>query len=138
MRLKIGQSDMRAIDANALKSYPKECCGLLLGKFGENEIDVKKVVEAGNVLGSPVAFEAEPELVFKIFQKAERGGLELVGVYHSHPDIAAFVSSKDAEVMKLWSDTAWLILSVGKKRVLERMAYTMKNDKVEKMAIDTS
>jgi len=137
VKLKLKKSDLDAIDAHALKSYPKECCGLLLGNFGKSEIEVKKVVEAGNILGSPVAFEAEPELVFKVFQMAEKRGLELVGIYHSHPGIAAFVSFKDAGVMKLWSETVWLILSVGKTHVLERMVYVMKNDKIEKIAMKT-
>lgn len=135
MKLEIKKSDLKAIAAHALKSYPKECCGLMLGKFGKSEIEVKEVVEAGNILGSPVEFEAEPELVFKVFQKAERRGLELVGIYHSHPDIAAFVSFKDAEVVKLWSGTAWLILSVGKTRVLERRAYAMENGEVKELTI---
>jgi proteasome lid subunit RPN8/RPN11 len=138
VKLKLKHSDLKAIDAHAMKSYPKECCGLLLGKFGKSEIEVKEAVEAGNILGSPVAFEAEPELVFKVFQKAEKSGSALVGIYHSHPDIAAFVSSKDAEVMKLWPGTAWLILSVGKTRVLERMAYTMKNNEIKEIAVETS
>ena len=137
VKLKLKKSDLKAIDAHALKSYPKECCGLLLGKFGREEIEVKEITEAGNILGSPVAFEAEPELVFKVFQKAERSGGELVGIYHSHPNIAAFVSSKDEEVMTLWSGTAWLILSVGKTRVLERKAYMMKNSEIEELLVGT-
>jgi proteasome lid subunit RPN8/RPN11 len=158
MHLKLNRDGLKAIDGHALKNFPLECCGLLLGKFGknllsrfaewltrlllgkfgENVIEVKEVVEAENVLGSPVAFEVDAELVFKTIKRAEKSGLELVGIYHSHPNIAAYVSARDSEIMKLWPGVAWLIASVVKDRILERKAYVLKNGKTEELEIKTS
>jgi len=137
MNLKLNRDDLKAIDGHALKIFPRECCGLLLGKFGENSIEVKEVVEAENVLSSPVAFEADAELVFKAIKRAEKSELELVGIYHSHPNIAAYVSSRDSEIMKLWPGVAWLIVSVVKDCILERKAYVLKNGKTEELEIKT-
>jgi len=135
MNLKLNRDDSKAIDGHALKNFPRECCGLLIGKFGGNVIEVKEVVEAENVLGSPVAFEADAELVFKAIKLAEKSGLELVGIYHSHPNIAAYVSARDSEIMKLWPGIAWLIVSASKERVVERKAYILKDGRIEELEI---
>ena len=135
MDLKLSRDGLKAIDGHALENFPRECCGLLLGKFGENVIEVKEVVEADNVLGSPVAFEADAELVFKTIKRAEKSGLELVGIYHSHPNIAAYVSARDSEMMKLWPGVAWLIVSAAKERVVERRAYILRDGGIEELKI---
>jgi len=137
MNFKLSRDGLNAIDKHALLNFPRECCGLLLGKFGGNVIEVKEVVEAENVLGSPVAFEADAELVFKTIKRAEKSGLDLVGIYHSHPNIAAYVSARDSEMMKLWPGVAWLIVSVVKGHILERKAYVLKNGKIEELEIKT-
>ncbi|MEW6222019.1 MAG: M67 family metallopeptidase [Candidatus Hadarchaeota archaeon] len=138
MKLKLKQGDLKAIAAHALKSYPKEGCGVLLGNFKKNAIDVMEVVEAKNVKGSPVEFEADPQLVFEAFKRGEKKGLDLVGIYHSHPNMGAFVSSRDAEIMKLWPGTAWLILGVAKNKVDEQKAYILKNGVIEELDIEVS
>lgn len=135
MNLKLKRDGLRAIDGHALKNFPRECCGLLLGKFEKNVIEVEEVVEAENVLGSPVAFEVDAELVFKAIKRAEKSGLELVGIYHSHPNIAAYVSSRDSEIMKLWPGVAWLIVSAARERVVERRAYILKDGGIEELEI---
>ncbi len=137
MKLKLKPKDLKAIEAHTLKNFPYECCGLIFGKSSEDVIEVEEAVEAENVLGSPVAFEADPEFVFKAVDRAERSGFELVGIYHSHPNIHAYVSARDAEIMNLWPEVAWLILSVVKDRVLERKAYILKKSKVEELEIET-
>ena len=136
MKLSIKRSDLLAIDEHALESFPHECCGLLLGEFREKAIEVREIVRAENVLASPVAFEANAELVFKAVDRAERSGLELVGIYHSHPGLGAFVSARDAEFMKLWPSVAWLILGTSEKRVEERKAYVLEGGKVVELEIE--
>jgi len=135
MNLKLSRDFLNAIDGHALKNFPRECCGLLLGKFGKNVIEVVEVVKAENVLGSPIAFEVDAELVFKTIKRADERGLELVGIYHSHPNIAAYVSSRDSEIMKLWPGVAWLIISAAKERVIGRKAYVLKDRGIEELEI---
>ena len=135
MKFKLKSADLKAVEAHALRNFPRECCGLLLGKFGKNVIEVKEVVKAENVLGSPVAFEVDAELVFKVIKRAEKSGLELVGIYHSHPNLAAYVSARDSEIMKLWPGVAWLIVSAAKERVVERKAYMLDNGGIKELKI---
>jgi len=136
MKLSIRCPDLQAIDEHTAKSFPHESCGLLLGKFGKDAIEVEEAVQTENLLASPVAFEANAELVFKAIDRAERSGLELVGIYHSHPDLHAFVSARDAEFMKLWPGVAWLILGTSGKRVEERKAFVLEKEKVKELEIE--
>lgn len=137
MKLKLKLSGLKAVEAHALKNFPRECCGLLFGKFGESTVEVEEVVEAENVLESSVAFEVDSEFVFKAIDHAEKHGHDLVGIYHSHPNIAAYVSARDSELMKFWPKVVWLISSVVKNRVLELKAYVLSKGKIEEMEIET-
>jgi proteasome lid subunit RPN8/RPN11 len=129
---------VRAIDAHAIKCYPIECYGLILGKIGKDGIEAKEVVEGKDLSSSPVSFEADPAFVYKEYKKAEERGLEFVGIYHSHPNLHAFVSSRDADHMKYWGHIAWLILGLSKDRVLERKAFTMKKGGIEELELVVS
>lgn len=126
---------MRKIEAHAIRGYPIECYGLMLGKVGKDLIEVEEVVEGKDLSSSPVSFEADPEFVYKEYKRAEELGLQLVGIYHSHPNLHAFVSSRDAEFMKYWENLAWLIIGVGRDRILERKAFMMKKGEVEELKV---
>jgi len=138
MKLKIKTSELKAIEAHALSQYPQECCGLLKGKSAKDAADVEKTVEADNVLGSPVAFEVNPEFIYRQYKQAEEEGVEIVGIYHSHPDVPARLSFRDLEIIKFWPGAAWLILSVTKNRVLERRAYLQRDDRIEELELVVS
>jgi len=135
-KLKIKSSEMRKIDAHALRAFPDECAGLLVGTSGKGGFEVKKAVEAKNTKPSPVGFEADPQFVYKVHKDAEAQGLQLVGIYHSHPDMHSFVSSRDAEFMKYWEHLAWLILGLSRSEVLERKAFTMKDKLIEQIELE--
>lgn len=138
MKIRLRRDDLRAIEAHARENFPHECCGLLLGKFSDDFVEVEGVVKAENVLGSPIAFEVDAELVFKAIDWAEKSGRELVGIYHSHPNFPAYVSSPDNEAMKLWPCVAWLILSVTAQGVKEQKAYATMKEKILELEICVS
>jgi len=130
MKLKIKRRDFRYIEKHALKVFPLECCGLLIGKIGKGIFDVKEVIQAENVHKSEVSFEADAELVYRAVNAAEVKELELIGIYHSHPNMRAYISAADAEIMKLWPNVAWLVLGVSKKRIIEKKAFMLKDGKI--------
>ncbi len=136
MKLRLKSADLKATEAHALEAFPRECCGLLLGHFRDDAIEATEVVKAENVKGSPVAFEADPEFVYRQYKRAEERGLELVGIYHSHPNLHAFVSARDHEIMQYWAGVAWLILGLSEKHVIDRKAFVMKNGKIEEIKLE--
>jgi [CysO sulfur-carrier protein]-S-L-cysteine hydrolase len=58
-----------------------ECCGLLAGRDGL----ITSILEASNALASPSAYEIAPEELFRLMREIRAAGLELIGIYHSHP-----------------------------------------------------
>lgn len=64
---------------------PKEACGLLLGLMRDHEILIRASYRARNLSESPLSYEVNPLDTYKAIERAESLGLELVGVYHSHP-----------------------------------------------------
>lgn len=135
MRLRMKTAVMKAIESHALSEFPLECCGLLFGKLDKDAMEVMSSVEADNLLGSRTAFEVSPEFMYAQYKRAEKKGLDLVGIYHSHPNVPAYVSSRDLEFMRFWADAAWLILSVGEGRVIERRAYMHRRGEIVELGI---
>ena len=60
---------------------PLEACGLLAGINGR----VEKVLFVRNQAQSPVRFVMDPSEQFKAFEWIEDKGLDLLGIFHSHP-----------------------------------------------------
>ncbi len=60
---------------------PEEACGLLAGT-GQL---VREVLQITNQNHSPTGFRMDPVEQIQAFNRIEAQGLELVGIYHSHP-----------------------------------------------------
>jgi proteasome lid subunit RPN8/RPN11 len=135
INLKIKHRDLESIEKHALKTFPLECCGLLIGKTTTKIFDVKEIVTTENTHKSEVSFEVDAELVYRAITTAEAKGFEIVGIYHSHPNMRAFISAEDAKVMKLWPSVAWLVLGVSEKQIVEKNAFMLKENKIVELDI---
>lgn len=80
----------------ARAAYPREACGLLLGRRRGTLARVARATVARNLAGKPDRFEVHPEDHLAAELAARAAGLELVGVWHSHPDRAPRPSRRDA------------------------------------------
>lgn len=86
---------------------PREECVALL--FGRGDA-VTKWRWARNVAGSPVAFRIDPEEMYSAMAEAEEEGLELLGIFHTHPG-PPIPSGVDLKYMRLWP-VVWVISSM--------------------------
>jgi proteasome lid subunit RPN8/RPN11 len=111
--------------------HPFEACGILFGKLYENGAIVEKVKFTQNRLRSTIRFEVDPEKVAASIIEGENEGLELIGLFHSHPTSAS-PSSVDLKYMKLWGDTIWLIFSAS---VGNLAAYQFIDGKIKEATI---
>ncbi len=114
-----------AIGGHGVAAYPGECCGLLIGRVEEGRAVVVEAVRARNVCEKgrePDRYVVEPRDVLAALKAAAAKGLDVVGVYHSHPDHPAAASKMDADLAQpLW---AYVIVSVVKARASELRAWT--------------
>lgn len=92
----------------ASDSLPMESCALLAGTAGKETV-VREVITTGNADRSEVSFSITPEELLNAYMKAESLGLEIIGIFHSHP-APARPSGKDAEYMEL-NPVPWVIMS---------------------------
>jgi proteasome lid subunit RPN8/RPN11 len=83
-----------------------ECCGLLAGHDGL----VTNVFPAKNVLESATAYEIAPQELFAIFRKIRAQNLELLGIYHSHPQTENIPSPTDV-ARAYYPDAIYFIVS---------------------------
>jgi proteasome lid subunit RPN8/RPN11 len=70
---------------------PTEACGLLAGLNSK----VESVLEVTNQAQSAVRFVMDPIEQLKAFEWIENNGLELIGIFHSHPVGPETVSPAD-------------------------------------------
>ena len=113
-------------------AYPAEACGLLVGeRTAGNEVRVRRAVPMPN--GRTVDGAARNRYVIapddyrSAEAEARAAGLEIVGVYHSHPDVAARPSAYDEE--HAWPWFGYLIVSVARGEVVEERAWELTDDR---------
>lgn len=70
---------------------PLEACGLLAGKASR----VESVIGVTNQAQSPVRYVMNPIEQWKAFKWIDSQGLELVGIFHSHPTGPETISPTD-------------------------------------------
>jgi proteasome lid subunit RPN8/RPN11 len=81
VKLVLSSNHWKAMRQHASRHFPLEACGLLAGRKER----VEMAFRIPNVERSPVRFRMEPVSQWRAFQRMERAGLDLLGIYHSHP-----------------------------------------------------
>lgn len=114
MELKISEEALNYMLEHAEVDYPNECCGFF---YGRDNGDTRSVTLARQVKNSKEGdqserFEIDPEDYRSAEKFALDHDLDLLGVYHSHPDHPAEPSEHDREVAMPWF--SYIIISVQK------------------------
>ena len=95
---------------HAIGQQPCESCAMLLGTKVDDEWSVKEIFLTQNMDNSQTNFTISPEELLKGYQLAEKMHLELVGVFHSHPNSDAIPSITDKKFMQN-NPVPWIIFS---------------------------
>lgn len=137
--LEISTAHLGAIRAHAEITYPDECCGLLLGKC----LDSKTLVQvmATENAWSPEAAESfhiddsavgltkrrhytiAPQVMLLAQRQARDRQLEIIGIYHSHPDTGAIPSEFDR--VYAWQQYSYVIVSVQNGKACELLSWSL-------------
>jgi len=105
--------------------YPDETCGLLLGQTAEAGCRVVAQHAARNLNRERAAdrFELDPRDYLAAEQAATAAGIQVVGVWHSHPDHPARPSETDRAMA--WPGWSYLILSVTAVGVVDLRSWRL-------------
>ena len=104
------QKDKDELITHAIGQQPSESCAMLLGTKVDDEWSVKEIFLTQHMDNSQTNFTISPEELLKGYQLAEKMQLELVGVFHSHPNSDAIPSITDKKFMQN-NPVPWIIFS---------------------------
>jgi len=98
--------------AHAEATYPNECCGAMLGDTNGETKNVRSAVKLENAFAGSQAerYELRPEDLLQADREARRQGMDLIGIFHSHPDCDAYFSETDLKNSCPWY--SFVVLSV--------------------------
>ena len=96
-----------AMVAHARFVYPEEACGLLAV---DDAGRLRMAYCLTNVERSRFRFTVDPNEHYRALRHAERNGWDIGGVFHSHPDSAAYPSRTDVDGAL---DPSWIHVIVG-------------------------
>jgi proteasome lid subunit RPN8/RPN11 len=68
--------------AEVTQHFPEEACGVITGQKGQ----ALEVIPIENILHSSVAFRMSPVEQVKVLLQIEENVLDLIAIYHSHPN----------------------------------------------------
>ena len=124
--LKISKADYDLIRWEAERSYPHECCGILLGTAlaGERVVTLTLTCENARTDSLANRYSIHPEQLIAGLKLARSRGETIVGFYHSHPDHPAQYSSTDLDEAH-WFDCSYLIVSVEHGRATAGNAFVL-------------
>ena len=100
------QSDKKLLSQYSENQKPNEACAILFGKNNE----VLDIFLTENIEGSPVNFTISNEQLIEGYKMAENKKMEVIGIFHSHPNSDAFPSNTDKKFMQS-NPVVWIIYS---------------------------
>ncbi len=112
--IKIEQAAWDLMVSHARSTYPNECCGAMLGSVDGDQKSVQVAVVLENAFqgAQGTFYQLRPEDLIKADAEARRQGMDLVGIFHSHPDCDAYFSKTDLENSCPWY--SFVVLSIQK------------------------
>ena len=117
------------IAAHAERTYPEECCGVMLGREAGGERVVQELVEIDNRQDTNRRrrFLITPQQYRDAEGQAAEKNLDLLGFYHSHPDHPAAPSAFDTEHALPWF--TYVIVSVAHGHASNTTAWVLEEDR---------
>jgi len=135
--LRLPDALRESVSAFAREGYPYETCGLLLGTRNGAENVVARVRQARNINleRRQDRYEIHPEDFLAADREAREAGMDIVGVWHSHPDHPARPSETDRAAA--WPEWSYIIVAVGRAGVQEMRCWRLNSNDFEEEVIAT-
>ena len=144
MSIALQKRHSQAMQTHAENSYPHECCGLLIGQLSgdnktlievlpvENSWDEATADEFRDVAGSAELgktrrerYAIAPKTLLEVQKQARDRQLNIIGIYHSHPDHPAVPSAFDEAIA--WQQYSYIIISVRQGNTADLRSWTLDN-----------
>ena len=119
----LSDTDKKILSEYSENQKPNESCAIL---FGKND-KVLDLFLTENIEKSPVNFTISNKQLIEGYKIAEEKKMDVIGIFHSHPDSDAYPSNTDKKFMYS-NPVPWIIYSGINKNF---RAYLLETDIVE-------
>lgn len=142
MVIKLNSHHFQTIQTYAERIYPEECCGLLLGQRSGDTKTLIEVLPTENSWDDEVAdafqaiegsaqlesskrkrFSIAPVIILKAQKDARDRNLDIIGIFHSHPDHPAAPSEFDRAIA--WQQYSYIIVSVQQGKACDLKSWSL-------------
>ena len=130
LKLEITENIFEEILKQAKTEAPIEACGILAGKDGQ----VLKRYEMTNADQSCDHFMMIPEEQFKVVKNIRSSELEILAIYHSHPETPARPSQEDIR-LALTPEVIYVIVSLQDKNNPVLKGFLIEDSKPKEITI---
>jgi len=130
--------------AHGEQGYPHEICGVLLGKL-EDGASVKRVIEVHRATNTNQErandrYDLAPLEYRAIEDRARAQRLEILGIYHSHPDHPSRPSETDRlRAVDVWANAeswSYLILEVNEGKLTSQRSWVLRDEQFDQEQIE--
>lgn len=122
-KIKLSHQDKKILAEFSENQKPNESCALLFGK----DNTVMDIFLTENIEKSPVNFTISNEQLIEGYSIAEKKEMDVIGIFHSHPDSEAYPSNTDKKFMQS-NPVVWIIYSGINKNF---RAYVLESEILE-------
>jgi len=130
LKLEIPTYIFEQIVKQAKAEAPIEACGILAGKDSK----VEKCYEMMNADKNNDHFLMEPKEQFAVVKDIRASGLEMLAIYHSHPETPARPSAEDIR-LALTPNVIYVIVSLQDARAAGVKGFIIENNNVNEVPV---
>ena len=125
MILNINEDAKTAMIEDALNAYPDECCGFFYGFDEGDQRTISNILVVNNAKQGDKRrrFEISAQDYLKAERYADDNNLQLLGVYHSHPDHPAIPSETDRKSAQPFF--SYIIISIVKGKLKDLRSWQL-------------
>ena len=130
----LSDKDKQELAKYAESEKPYESCAILVGNETDENWTVKELFLTENTAKSEVTFTISPDKEFEVDQKAKKSNMEIVCIFHSHPESEVSPSETDKKFMRV-NPFPWIIYSgiTG-----EMNCFILENENVKQISMTES
>jgi proteasome lid subunit RPN8/RPN11 len=120
--------------AHARRDPKVECCGLLAGRDGA----ITKIFPSTNAAANrATTYEIDSKEIFSLMREMRAQGIEMLGIYHSHPNGKNEPSPLDIG-QAYYSEAAYFIISPRDDAEKAVRAFSIRDGRVTELEIQVT
>jgi proteasome lid subunit RPN8/RPN11 len=136
--IRLSEEQLQTIRTHAERTYPEECCGIIFGYLDSEGKTTVEVMPTENVWNTEAATEFSgehtgeskkrqyaiaPKVMLQAQKQARDRSLNIIGIFHSHPDHPAIPSESDR--LYAWQGYSYIIVSVQNGQAGELRSWSL-------------